>query len=99
MTGNQYATSFIIGEAFKSKYDGLKIPRKVLSRSLEDYGTMLESIIPWHPTALFMVSVMGVAVGDYWYWQLLSLINLVIAPLLAILGIGCFLQDDKIMQD
>ena len=57
MTGNQYATSFIIGEAFKSKYDGLKIPRKVLSRSLEDYGTMLESIIPWHPTALFMVSV------------------------------------------
>ena len=99
MTGNQYATSFIIGEAFKSKYDGLKIPRKVLSRSLEDYGTMLESIIPWHPTALFMVSVMGVAVGDYWYWQLLSLINLVIAPLFAILGIGCFLQDDKIMQD
>lgn len=95
MTGNQYATSFIVGEAFKSKYDGLKIPRKVLSRSLEDYGTMLESLIPWHPTALFMVSVMGVAVGDYWYWQLLSLINLVIAPLLGVLGIGCFLQDER----
>jgi len=90
MTGNQYATSFIIGEAFKSKYDDLGIPRKVLSRSLEDYGTMIESIVPWHPTALFMVSVLGVAVGDYWYWQLLSLINLLIAPLLAILGIGCF---------
>ncbi len=99
MTGNQYATSFIVGEAFKSKYDGLKIPRKVLSRSLEDYGTMIESLIPWHPTALFMVSVMGVAVGDYWYWQLLSLINLIIAPLLALTGIGCFLQDDKILQD
>ena len=99
MTGNQYATSFIVGEAFKSKYDGLKIPRKVLSRSLEDYGTMIESLIPWHPTALFMVSVMGVAVGDYWYWQLLSLINLVIAPLLALTGIGCFLQDDRIIQD
>jgi len=94
MTGNQYATSFIVGEAFKSKYDDLKIPRKVLSRSLEDYGTMIESLIPWHPTALFMVSVMGVAVGDYWYWQLLSLINLVIAPLMAMLGIGCFLQDE-----
>jgi len=94
MTGNQYATSFIVGEAFKSKYDGLKIPRKVLSRSLEDYGTMIESLIPWHPTALFMVSVMGVAVGDYWYWQLLSLINLMIAPLLGLTGIGCFLQDE-----
>lgn len=95
MTGNQYATSFIVGEAFKSKYDDLKIPRKVLSRSLEDYGTMIESLIPWHPTALFMVSVMGVAVGDYWYWQLLSLINLTIAPLLAITGVGCFLKQDK----
>ncbi len=99
MTGNQYATSFIVGEAFKSKYDGLKIPRKVLSRSLEDYGTMIESLIPWHPTALFMVSVMGVAVGDYWYWQLLSLINLVIAPLFGVLGIGCFLKNDRILRD
>ena len=99
MTGNQYATSFIVGEAFKSKYDGLNISRKVLSRSLEDYGTMIESLIPWHPTALFMVSVMGVAVGDYLYWQLLSLINLLIAPLLAILGVGCFFQSDKTLQD
>ena len=90
MTGNQYATSFIVGEAFKLKYDKMGVPRKVLSRSLEDYGTMIESLIPWHPTALFMVSVMGVAVGDYWHWQFLSLINLFVAPLLAILGIGCF---------
>ena len=90
MTGNQYATSFIVGEAFKHRYDKLNVRRKVLSRSLEDYGTMIESLVPWHPTALFMVSVMGVAVADYWHWQLLSLINLLIAPLLAILGVGCF---------
>ena len=95
MTGNQYATSFIVGEAFKLKYDKLGIHRKVLSRSLEDYGTMLESLVPWHPTALFMVSVMGVAVGDYWCWQLLTLINLVIAPLLAVLGIGCFYKKNR----
>jgi len=66
MTGNQYATSFIVGEAFKLKYDALGIHRKVLSRSIEDYGTMIESLVPWHPTALFMVSVMGIAVGEYW---------------------------------
>ncbi|MEL6719985.1 MAG: Na+/H+ antiporter NhaC family protein, partial [Bacteroidota bacterium] len=95
MTGNQYATSFIVGEAFKSKYDEQNISRKVLSRSLEDYGTMIESLIPWHPTALFMVSVMGVAVSDYWQWQLLTLINLMIAPLLALTGIGCFYRKDR----
>ena len=98
MTGNQYATSFIVGEAFKERYDTAGVSRKVLSRSLEDYGTMIESLIPWHPTAVFMVSVLGVAVGDYWYWQFLSLINLLIAPLLALLGIGCFYGKRKIKK-
>jgi len=95
MTSNQYATSFIVGEAFKSKYDQLKIKRKVLSRSIEDYGTMLESLIPWSPTALFLVTLLGVPFAEYWYWQFLSLINLGIAPLLAILGIGCFYNSKK----
>ncbi len=90
MTSNQYATSFIVGDAFKSKFDKLNIPRKVLSRSLEDTGTMLESIVPWHPTALFIVATLGLPVVDYWNWQFLSLINFVIAPTLAITGIGCF---------
>jgi len=90
MTSNQSATSFIVGDAFKHRYDQFKISRRVLSRSIEDYGTMIESIIPWHATSLFMVATLGVSFEDYWHWQLLSLINIVVAPLLAILGIGCF---------
>lgn len=90
MTSNQYATSFIVGDAFKEAYDRMDISRRVLSRSLEDYGTMLESLVPWHPTAVFMVATLGVGFADYWHWQLLSLTNLVIAPTLAIFGIGCF---------
>jgi NhaC family Na+:H+ antiporter len=90
LTTNQYATSFIIGDAFKARYDAVKVPRKVLSRSLEDAGTMLESQVPWTPTAVFMTATLGVSWAEYAPWQLLSMINLVVAPLLAILGIGCF---------
>mgnify|MGYP001814376658 FL=1 len=93
LTSNQYATSFIIGDAFKGAYDRLGIRRTVLSRSIEDYGTMLESLVPWHPTAVFMVATLGVAWADYWHWQILSLTNLVLAPTLAILGIGCFFSN------
>tara|TARA_R110002072_G_scaffold87129_1_gene196553 strand:- start:6553 stop:8010 length:1458 start_codon:yes stop_codon:yes gene_type:complete len=89
LTANQYATSFIIGDAFKQRFDDLRIPRRVLSRSIEDTGTMIESLVPWHPTALFMVATLGVPVSEYWHWQLLTLGNLVIAPVLAITGIGC----------
>ncbi len=93
LTSNQYATSFIVGDAFKSRYDALGISRKVLSRSLEDTGTMLESLVPWTPTAVFMVATLGVPYGEYWQWQLLSLINIAVAPTLAILGIGCFYHE------
>ncbi|MFC2133087.1 Na+/H+ antiporter NhaC [Bacteroidota bacterium] len=93
LTSNQYATSFIVGDAFKVKFDMLKIPRKVLSRSIEDTGTMLESVVPWTPTAVFMVTTLGVPFSDYWHWQLLSLINFIVAPMLAISGKGCFYHE------
>jgi NhaC family Na+:H+ antiporter len=88
MTSNQYATSFIVGDAFRKKYDEHGVPRRILSRSIEDYGTMLEPIVPWHPTALFMVATLGVPVAAYWKWEVLTLANLVIAPLLVVLGVG-----------
>lgn len=90
LTSNQYATSFLVGEAFQPAYDRAGIPRKVLSRSLEDYGTMIESMVPWTTTAVFMVGTLGVSYAEYAPWQLLSMINFVVAPLLAVLGIGCF---------
>jgi len=93
MTANQYATSFIVGDAFKSRFDLLRIPRKVLSRSIEDYGTMIESIVPWHATTVFMIATLGVPWADYWHWQLLTLINLIIAPLFALSGRGCFYDE------
>ncbi|MEE4299122.1 MAG: Na+/H+ antiporter NhaC family protein [Pseudomonadales bacterium] len=89
MTSNQSATAFIVGDAFGRRFDGLAIPRRMLSRSIEDTGTMIESLIPWHATALFMVATLGVPVADYWHWQLLTLVNLIVAPVLAITGIGC----------
>ena len=94
ITSNQGATSFIIGDAFKKRYDSMKISRKVLSRSIEDYGTMIESLIPWHATSLFMVATLGVSFSTYWHWQFLSLINICVAPIIAILGIGCFYKNN-----
>lgn len=90
MTSNQFATSFVVGDAFKSKYDEFGIDRKVLSRSIEDYGTMIESLIPWTTTTIFMSATLQVPYSEYWHWQLLSLFNIIVAPTLAILGIGCF---------
>jgi len=90
MTSSQYANSFIVGETFAKKYDQLGVPRKVLSRSLEDTGTMIESLVPWSTTAVFIYATLGISVAEYWQWQWLSLINIVLAFMFAWLGIGQF---------
>lgn len=90
MTSNQYATSFIIGDAFKQKFDDQEIDRKVLSRSLEDTGTIIESLVPWHQSAIFMAATLGVATADYWYWQVFSLSNICIAFVYTFFGFAIF---------
>ncbi len=89
-TSNQYATSFIIGAAFVPRFNLLGIHRKVLSRSLEDAGTMMENLFPWTPSGIFMASALGVSAIEYGPWQFLSLINIVVAYFFAFTGMAVF---------
>jgi NhaC family Na+:H+ antiporter len=95
MASNQYATSFIIGSAFNKKYDEMKINRKVLSRTLEDAGTMMENLAPWTPSGIFMAGALGVSVMEYAPYQFLSWINIIIAYIFAFTGIACFYGKEK----
>lgn len=94
-SSNQYATSFIVGASFSPIFDRLGLARRVLSRSLEDAGTMIENLAPWTPTGIFMASTLGVATLDYAPWQFLSLINLAIAYFYAFTGIARFTNEQK----
>ena len=94
-TSNQYATSFIIGTAFSKKFDEMGVNRKVLSRSIEDAGTMMENLMPWTPTGIFMAATLGVTPFEYAPYQFLSLINIVIAYFFALTGIACFYNAKK----
>ncbi|MBO0993103.1 Na+/H+ antiporter NhaC [Bacillus sp. SD088] len=95
LTSNQFATSYIIAEAFRPIYSKFKIPRKVLSRSIEDYGTMIENLLPWTTTGVFMFGALGVSALDYWKFQFVSLYGFVIAIILALTGIGCFYNEKR----
>lgn len=67
----------------------------VLSRTIEDFGTMLEPILPWATTGLYMAKTLGVPVLSYAPWQLLSWFNFIIAIILGATGIGCFYHLNK----
>ena len=95
LISNQYATSFIIGTAFNRKFDKMKVKRKVLSRSIEDAGTMMENLLPWTPSGLFMIGALGVSALEYAPYQFLSLINIVVAYFFALTGIACFYSESE----
>ena len=95
-TSNQYATSFVIGAALNKKFDQLGIPRKVLSRTLEDAGTMMENLFPWTPSGIFMLNALGISAIEYGPYQFLSLINIVIAFFFAFTGIACFYKKEEV---
>ncbi len=93
LTSNQFATSYIIAEAFKPKYIEKKIPTKVLSRTIEDFGTMIESMLPWTTTGIYMYGALGISAAEYFKYQYVSLYGFIVAIILAITGIGCFYKE------
>ncbi len=90
ITANGIACSFVTAEIFKKKYDDMGIDRRVLSRTTEDAGTLLEVLFPWTPAAIFFSQTLGVPVSEYAKWAVLNWSTSLVAILLALTGIGLF---------
>lgn len=95
LTSNGVGTSFILGDVFGPIYDKLNVSRKVLSRSCEDSGTMVDPLLPWSPSGVFMAGTLGVATVEYLPFAIVNYITIVIAVIFAYFGIGCFLKEQE----
>lgn len=60
LSASQYVAIMIPGEMFRSAYEGLNISKRVLSRTLEDAGTITTFVIPWSSGGIFASGVLGV---------------------------------------
>lgn len=90
LLGESYVSMILSGQMFKDKFDEVEVDRRVLSRSLEEGGTLLTALIPWTTTGAFYAATLGVATLDYAQWSLLNWINPLIGILFAWLGIALF---------
>ncbi len=90
ITANGIACSFVTAEIFKKKYDDAGIDRRVLSRTTEDAGTLLEVLFPWTPAAIFFTQTLGVPVSEYAKWAIMNWSTSLVAVVLALTGVGLF---------
>lgn len=97
LIGGQYPAIAIPAVAFKDVCDDMDIHRAVLSRTLEDVGTMVAAIIPWSAWVIgYGVVLGGVTVQQFIPFTFLPMLCPIIALIHNFLGIGLYHKDDQI---
>lgn len=77
---DQYISIVVPGRMFKGAYEKKGLKPEVLSRALEDSGTMTSALIPWNTCGATQAKVLGVPTLDYVPWAFFNLIS----PLMSI---------------
>lgn len=65
VSGNATFSILTVGQLFRPSFKDRKIPLTVLSRSMENSMTLLESLMPWHVSAIYMSATLGVSTLAY----------------------------------
>lgn len=100
LTGSQYLSIIIPGRMFKTKYDESGLAPRMLSRALEDSGTLLSVLIPWNVCGGYAAAVLGVATLSYAPYAILNWLTPIVSIAITYMGIGIYWRmangEDKI---
>lgn len=83
---DQYLSIIVPGRMYRSAFDKQGLHPKVLSRTLEDAGTLSSPLVPWNTCGAFMGTTLGVSALAYMPYAFLNLLNPIIAIVMAFAG-------------
>ena len=83
---DQYISIVIPGKMFAESYRKRKLKPELLSRTLEDGGTITSVLIPWNTCGATQSKVLGVATADYIPYCFFNILNPVIAIIMGYVG-------------
>lgn len=81
---DQYIGLIIPASMYKDKYDEMGLGRNMLSRTLEDSGTLWSPLVPWSSCGAYHTATLGVPTLSYLPFCFMNLIN----PILALVTVG-----------
>ena len=74
LTASQYMAIILPGEVFKDSYKKCGVKASVLSRTLEDGGTIFSFLVPWSMAAVYASGVLGVSTLQYLPYAFLAIL-------------------------
>ena len=95
LTCDQYLSLIIPGRMYRTAFEDRKLKPKVLSRSIEDGGTMTSSLVPWNTCGATMSSFFGVPTPQYAPYAFLNWSSSICSAFYAFTGIGIARMTDE----
>lgn len=86
IAADQYMAIVMPGRMYKEEYQRRGLHPLVLSRTLEDSGTITSPLIPWNTCGAYMYSVLLVNPLDYIFYSFFNLLNPILAVVYGFIG-------------
>jgi len=86
LTADQYMAIVMPGRMYKEEYQRRGLDPLVLSRTLEDSGTITSPLVPWNTCAVYMSSVLMVNPLDYLFYCFFNWFNPILAVIYGFIG-------------
>lgn len=92
--GDQYLAIVVPGRMFKTAVEKTDLSPRMLSRTLEDCGTLTAVLVPWTGCGAFQSGALGVPTLSYAPFCFLNYLNPIVAIAMTYLGIGIYWGKD-----
>ena len=80
------ALTVMPGRIFKNAFEWKGLHSRMLSRSLEDCGTLTSVLIPWNTCGAYQSAALGVATGEYFIYAVFNWVSPLMSLLVAAVG-------------
>lgn len=88
--GDQYLSLVVPGRMFRNTFQKSGLAPRMLSRTLEDAGTLTSALVPWNTCGAYQTSVLGVGPLVYGPYAFLNWGNPLMAILVTYMKIGIY---------
>lgn len=86
IAGDQYVADVLPARTYRLEFQRRRIHPQVLSRTVEDTGTVTSPLVPWNSCGAYMAGTLGVSTFSYFPYCFLNLLNPVISMAYALTG-------------
>ena len=86
MAGDQYVADVLPARMYRTEFARRGLAPQVLSRAVEDSGTVTSVLIPWNTCGAYISGVLGVATGSYVPYCFFNLLSPVLDVIFGFVG-------------